>query len=108
MSEIQLATVLPGAIGFKDGNVSDTFRGQILLADGTVRGAVIKDLHQKELSNELLTSVLARAVGLPTPDAFLALVRGSDLQVNKAPQLEGGDHLVFASTDVKVPNITFR
>ena len=60
MAEIQLATVLPGAKAFREGNVSETFRGQILLADGSVRSAVIKDLDQKELSNELLAAVLAR------------------------------------------------
>lgn len=108
MSEIQLATVLPGAKGFKEGNVNDTFRGQVLLADGTVKGAILKDLDQKQLSNEVLTSVLARAAGLPTPDVYLALVRGSDLPVTKAPQLQDGNRLVFASVEVKVPNITFR
>ena len=109
MSEIQFATVLPGAKGFNDGNVNETFRGQILLADGTtVKSAVIKDLDKKQLANELLTSVLARAAALPTPDAYLALVRGSELVVSKAPRLGDGNHLVFASVDVKVPNITFR
>jgi hypothetical protein len=85
MSEIQLATVLPGAKGFREGNVNDTFRGQVLLEDGTVRGAIIKDLDRTQLSNEVLTSVLARAAGLPTPDVYLGLVRGSDLPVTKAP-----------------------
>lgn len=108
MPEIQLATVLPGAVGFKEGNVNETFRGQILLADGTVKGAVIKDLNQTQLSNELLSSVLAQAAGLPTPNAYLALVRGDDLAVVHAPRLADGNRLVFASVDMKVPNITFR
>lgn len=108
MPEIQLATVLPGAKGFKEGNVNDTFRGQVLLADGTTRGAILKDLDQKQLSNEVFTSVLAQGAGLPTPAVYLALVRGSDLPVIKAPKLADGNHLVFASVDVKAPNITFR
>ena len=108
MSEIQFATVLPGAKGFKEGNVNETFRGQILLADGTVKSAVIKDLDHKQLANELLASVLAHAADLPAPDAYLALVRGADLVVSKAPRLADGNRLVFASVDVKVPNITFR
>ncbi|HEY4848827.1 MAG TPA: HipA family kinase [Methylocella sp.] len=109
MSEIQFATVLPGAKGFKEGNVNETFRGQILLANGTtVKSAVIKDLDKKQLVNELLASVLAHAAALPTPDAHLALVRASDLVVNKAPRLADGNRLVFASVDVKMPNITFR
>jgi hypothetical protein len=108
MSEIQFATVLPGAKGFNEGNVNETFRGQILLADGTVKNAVIKDLDQRQLANELLASVLAHAAALPVPDGYLALVRGADLAVSKAPRLADGNHLVFASVDVKVPNITFR
>ncbi len=108
MSEIQLATVLPGAKGFREGNVNDTFRGQVLLGDGTVRSAILKDLDHTQLSNEVLASVLAKAAGLPTPDAYLALVRGSDLPVSKAPMMQDGNRLVFASVDVKVPNITFQ
>ena len=108
MSAIQLATVLPGAKPFKTGNVNDTFHGQVLLTDNTVRAAILKDLDQKQLANELLTSVLARAAGLPTPDVYLALVRGDDLAVSKAPKLPDGNRMVFASVDVKVPNITFR
>ena len=108
MSEIQFATVLPGAKPFKEGNVNETFRGQILLADGTVKSAIIKDLDQKQLANELFASVLAHAITLPAPIAYLALVRGSDLVVNKAPHLSDGNRLVFASVDVKVPNLTFR
>jgi hypothetical protein len=108
MAEIQLATVLPGAIGFKEGNINDTYRGQILLGDGSVRGAILKDLDQTQLSNEVLSSVLARAAGLPTPDVYLALVRGSDLPVAKGPHVQDGNRLVFASVDVKVPNLTFR
>lgn len=107
MFDIQLATVLPGAKGFKEGNVNDTFRGQVLLADGTVRGAILKDLDERQLSNEILTSVLAHAAGLPSPEVYLSLVRGSDLSVTKAPHLQDGNRLVFASVDVKVPNITF-
>ena len=108
MVKIRLATVLPGAKGFREGNVNETFRGQILLDDGSIKSAVLKDLDHKQLSNEVLTSVLARAVGLPTPDVYVALVRGTDLPVTKAPQLRDGNRIVFASVDVKVPNITFR
>jgi hypothetical protein len=107
-SAIQLATVLPGAVPFKVGNVNETFRGQVLLADGTEREAILKDLDNLQLANELLASALLRAVGLPTPDAYLGLVRTGELQVSRAPQLADGNHLVFVSADVKVPNVTFQ
>ena len=108
MPEIQLATVLPGAKPFREGNVNDTFRGQVLLGDNSVKTAILKDLDLKQLSNEVFASVLARTAGLPTPDVFLAVVRGDDLPVTKGPVLPDGNRLVFASVDVKVPNITFR
>jgi hypothetical protein len=108
MPQIQLATVLPGAEPFKESNINETFRGQVLLGDGSVRGAILKDLDPQQLANELLVSVLARSAGLPTPDAYLALVRGGDLPVVLGPALPDGNRLVFASVDVKVPNITFR
>lgn len=65
MSEIQLATVLVGATGFKESNVNDTFRGQVLTADGEVKQAIIKDLNIVQLCNELVAHCLAREVGLP-------------------------------------------
>ena len=105
---VELATVLPGAEPFKEGNVNDTFRGQVLLADETVRGAVLKDLDPKQLANEVLASVLAKSAGLPTPDIYLALVRGNDLPASKGPQLADGNRIVFASVDVKIPNFTFQ
>ncbi|MBX9815059.1 MAG: hypothetical protein K2X76_10190 [Sphingomonas sp.] len=108
MPPIQLATVLPGAEPFNEGNVNATFRGQILLADHSVQGAILKDLDARQLANELLVSTLARRSGLPTPDAYLALVRADDLALNFAPFLPDGNRIVFASVDVKVPNISFQ
>jgi hypothetical protein len=108
MPSIQLATVLPGAMPFKEGNVNETYRGQVLLSDNSVRGAILKDLDARQLANELLVSALAQQAGLPTPEAYLALVRGGDLPVVHGPSLPDGNRLVFASADVKVPNITFR
>lgn len=105
---VELATVLSGAVPFKEGNVNETFRGQVLLADGSVKLAIIKDLDARQLANELLGSVLAKAVGMPTPDTFLGLVKTGDLNVTHAPALVDGNRLVFVSVDVKVPNLTVR
>lgn len=105
---VNLATILPGAEPFREGNVNDTYRGQILLPDGSTRDAVLKDLDNRQLVNELLASALAKATGLPTPDAYLGLVRAGDLPVAKGPALADGNRLVFASADVKVPNVTFQ
>lgn len=105
---VALATVLPGAAPFKEGNVNETFRGQVLLADGSVKPAIIKDLDARQLVNELLASVLAKATKMPTPDAFLGLVKAGDLNVTHAPKMVDGNRLVFVSVDVKVPNVTVR
>lgn len=105
---VGLATILPGAVPFKEGNVNDTYRGQVLVGDGVVRDAILKDLDNRQLSNELLASALAKASGLPTPDAYLGLVKAGDLPVTKGPTLADGNRLVFVSTDVKVPNVTFQ
>lgn len=108
MTTIKLATVLKGAIGFKEGNINETFRGQVLLDDGAIRQAVIKDLDLIQLCNELLAHSLARRVGLPIPDCFLGLVRHDVLATKVAPSLADGARLVFVSVDVKVPNVTYR
>ena len=42
MSEIQLATVLLGAKGFSEGNVNDTYRGQVLVDSGETKHAIIR------------------------------------------------------------------
>lgn len=108
MANIELATVLLGATGFRAGNVNETFRGQVLLADRSIRQAILKDLDLTQLCNELLAFCLARHVGLPVPDCFIGLVRPTVLPVTKAPLLSDGSRLVFVSADVKVPNVTFQ
>lgn len=108
MTEVQLATVLLGATGFKENNINDTFRGQVLTADGRTRQAIIKDLNLVQLCNELVAHCLAREVGLPIPDCYLGLVRPGILDLTKAPTTTDASRLVFVSVDVKVPNVTFR
>lgn len=105
---IGLARVLPGAVAFNEGNINDTYRALIELADGTTIGAIVKDLEAKELANELLAAILADALELPVPKAFLAAVDPGDLAVTKGPANSDGDRLVFASADVAVPNVFVR
>ncbi|MCF6433715.1 phosphatidylinositol 4-kinase [Leisingera sp. MMG026] len=108
MPDIQLATVLLGAVGFNEGNVNDTYRGQVLTSDGATRLSIIKDLDITQLCNELLAYTLAREVKLPVPDCYIGLVRPGDLSLRHSPVLSDGSRLVFVSADVKVPNLTFR
>jgi hypothetical protein len=106
--EIGFATVLKGATQFRNGNVSETFRGQVYLTDGTTKNVFLKDLGPKELSNELLSTVLARVVGLPTPEIYLGLVPEGVLTVQHGPALPNGGRLVLASSDVQAPNLAFQ
>lgn len=102
-----LATVLAGLTSFKDlgiPNIGDTYRGQILLASKEVRSAIIKDIPQRELANEILIAALASALSLPVPDSFLAIAAPEVLKSSKAPKL-GTSSLLFASTDVSYPSV---
>jgi hypothetical protein len=100
---IRLARVLPGAKPFKNQNINDTYKGQILTDGGEIRSAIIKDVGSKELANELFVASLAAFAGLPVPNAFLALVEGSEIPVTKGPELASGGRLVYASEDAHTP-----
>ena len=108
MGSVELATVLLGASPFKEGNVNDTYRGQVITDGRVVRHGVIKDLDVIQLANELFAHALARHVGLPIPDCYIGMVRPGILAVSKGPVLNDGARLVFVSADVKVPNLTHR
>lgn len=105
---VGFATLLAGATPFNAGNVNDTYRAQVLLGDGRIAMAIVKDLDQRQLANELLASTLAKAVGLPTPDVYLAVVRPAILPLSKAPALQDGNRIAFASADVRSPSVVFR
>lgn|GEM_PF-1290846 len=105
---IRLASVLAGAQPFKEGNVNDTYRGQILTAESTTCSAILKDLEPKELCNELLASACATALGLPIPTTYLAVVRDNNLPAKKGPKTVDGLPLVLASADVSTPSLIFR
>ena len=97
--------MLAGARPFKEGNVNDTYRGQVLTEDQSTRAAIIKDLDQRQLANEIMGAALAKAAGLPVPQAYLAMAVPNALTATKGPQLENGSRLVFASADAHTPPV---
>lgn len=105
---VAFATVLPGAVPFKEGNVSETYRGQVLRADLTTANVVLKDVPAREMANELISFVLARLLALPVPDLLLAQASPDDFAVANGPQTRDGQRLVLASVDVGTPSIFFR
>lgn len=106
--KLRLARVLPGAVKFNEQNVNDTFRGQILTEERTVESTIIKDLTPKELSNELIAAAFATLLGLPIPDAFLAVVPPGVLYATKGPTTRDGQQLVFASVAANAQSLRFR
>lgn len=108
MPAVEFASVLPGAVAFREGNVSETYRGQVLRADLSTPTAILKDVGPKEMANELVSFVLARHLALPIPDMVLAQAKPADLAVVRGPATRDGRRLVLASVDVAVPSITFR
>jgi hypothetical protein len=104
---VGFARVLAGAKSFKDqgiANLSDTYRGQILVGQSEVRAAIIKDIPVREIANEVLAATLAIAISLPVPPPFIALASPSDLPTKHASKL-GGSSLLFASADVNSPSL---
>ena len=109
LEPIRFARALADAQPFKDGNISDTYRGQILIDSGeTVLPAILKDLPLRELANELLGAVVVRELGLPAPVSYLAIAPPEAFAATKAPVSPEGDRLVFASSEQPTPSLKQR
>jgi hypothetical protein len=105
---VGFARLLAGAKTFKDqgiANLSDTYRGQILVGPNDVRTAIIKDIPLREVANEVLAATLAIAISLPVPPPFIALASPADLVTKHASKL-GTSSILFASADVRSPSIS--
>ena len=102
---VRLATVLRGAQPLAEKGVNDSFRGQLMLEDGAIKAAIIKDLDPKQLANELMAAALADAAGMPIPGAHLAKVPQGVMTANKGPTLSDGSRLAFGSVDARTPPV---
>ncbi len=100
---VQKARLMDGAMPFRNGNINCTYRGQILLNDGSLRNAIIKDLDVRELGLELLVGAVGKLLGLPLPNSYL-VVSDKTLPSAVGPILSG-HRLMFASEDAKSPPI---
>lgn len=103
-----LATVMPGARAFNERNINDTYRGQIAYAEEVGKAAILKDLDPVQLFNELLAFLVAKEIGLPVPEGFLAIDRDGNINTKHAPKIENKYPILFASLDVKQPNLYAR
>ena len=102
---VRLATVLRGLRPLVEKGINESFRGQLMLANGTIKPAIIKDISPRELANELMVAALGNAMGLPIPGAHLAMAPSGTMAARKGPKLSNGDRLVFGSTDAQTPPV---
>lgn len=99
---VELATVQPGAKKFNVQNINDTWLGVLYLNNGSYTHAILKDVHPKEMANELLGASLAKALGLPVPRFFLAVAPSDVLPATKGPAI-GDRRILFASERMGAP-----
>lgn len=107
-SVVQLARVLPGAQLIDTKSVNSVYRGQVLLADGSMSQAYIKDLNNWELASETMAAAVCVQLGLPTPRPFLAISDNDTLTLTKAPTNPDNFRITFASVDADCPHVAFR
>ena len=80
------------------GTSNDLLTGRAVVSSGRGEIAVhIKDLPHRELLNEVIVYLLARAAKLPVPESYIGLADSQDFPVKKGPLLEGTKRLVFVS-----------
>lgn len=100
------ARLLRGAVPFKDAgipNLGDTYRAQIA-TDSGVKHAIVKDVPQRELANEMMAAALAVELDLPVPAAFIVVAESDVLATRFAPKA-GNVSYLFGSADLKSPSV---
>ena len=104
------AYLLPGAklLTEKDTGFYETYRGIIETPTGKIP-AYVKLLGPKTLVNELLSTLLGQASGLPIPNGFLVTVTAEDYPESeflKGQRLEST--LAYGSTNADAPSLARR
>ena len=109
MDDIQVGNVVPGAIllGRDERGINETFIGAIDIPSGRLR-AYVKVLAGRQLVNELFSTTLGRALGLPIPEGFIVRARPSDLPESTALADHGNEALLFASRAQGSPDLKRR
>ncbi len=89
--------------------VNETWKGRVHLLDGSTVPAYVKLLTQRQLTNELFGAELARAVGMPVPEAYLVRVDKCDYATMFAQHSIQAEHVIaFGSRDVGVKSLARR
>lgn len=106
---IHLANVVPGAtlLDSDEKGVNETFKGSIDTAAGRY-DAYIKILGGRQLVNELISTTVGRAIGLPIPQGYLLRVLPEELPESILLKNHGSEALAFGSRDVGELNLKRR
>lgn len=108
LPSVQFGNIISEAVRFSDNNISKTYRALVSLPNGSRSQAIIKDIASKEMANELISFVLARALSLPVPELVIARVIDPAFLRGTESPTSNGHSLFLASLDVNVPSIAFR
>lgn len=99
MDQVDIGTLLPGAIIFNDKNVNLTWKAHVRTHEDTVV-AYVKDISPRSLYIECVCAVIGRAIGLPIPKPIIVEARHEAL-----PSIpEGYARLFFGSLDTGYPS----
>lgn len=85
MEQIELATLLPGALPGSEATEERVWHGDIQTNAGNV-SAYIKRLKPHKMISEIVCSLLGRHIGLKIPQPYLVSVNTSQLGVDNDSQ----------------------
>jgi len=107
--QIGLANIVPGAtlLNADERGVNETFIGFLDAASGRHR-AYIKILTGKQLINELVSTTLGRALGLPIPQGYLVRALPEELPDSTLLRNYGSEIVAFGSRAIDVPDLRRR
>lgn len=99
LDSVELATMLPGAVLFKDSNRNPTWRAHIRYENQT-KAAFVKLIPPRAIFVECACALLGRSLGLPIPKPAIVLITSESLDCFA----EGQHVLAYGSEDVRHPS----
>ncbi|ELB2246559.1 hypothetical protein QNZ72_000921 [Vibrio parahaemolyticus] len=101
MENIDLVTMLPGAVKVDDQNVNPTWKAHVLHNDSSISVSYVKLIDARKIFIECFCAVLGRSIGLPIPKPFLVNVPHESLSCSVP---DGQSCIAFGSEDAAYPS----
>jgi len=96
---------LAGAVRFNmNGNVTNTYKGPVLISRSETVTAILKDIPIEELAKEMFIAVLGRSLNLPIPRPLLVAADNDIIPASSAPT-HNSRHVLFGSELVGTPSL---